>query len=72
MATVTRDALAAAAEVAELVEVGAYVPGSNPRADRGLRAAPPLIEFLKQPPNEISPSEKSWDQLAGILGEVAA
>lgn len=72
MATVTRDALAAAAEVAELVEVGAYVPGSNPRADRGLRAAPTLIEFLKQPPDEVSPSQTSWDRLASILGEVAA
>jgi flagellum-specific ATP synthase len=72
MATVTRDALAAAAEVAELVEVGAYVPGSNPRADRGLRAAPKLVEFLKQSPNEVTPKEASWDRLAAILGEVAA
>ncbi|MDH3228060.1 MAG: hypothetical protein OEM67_13370 [Thermoleophilia bacterium] len=72
MATATRDALAAAAEVAELVEVGAYVPGSNPRADRGLRAAPRLVEFLKQSPDESAPMEQSWDRLAGILQEVAA
>ncbi len=72
MATVTRDALAAAAEVSELVEVGAYVPGSNPRADRGLRSAPRLIEFLKQSPNEVTPKEEAWDRLATILQEVAA
>ncbi len=72
MATATRDALAAAAEVAELVEVGAYVPGSNPRADRGLRAAPKLVEFLKQSPDEAAPMDASWDRLAAILQEVAA
>lgn len=72
MATVTRDALAAAEEVSELVEVGAYVPGSNPRADRGLRAAPPIIEFLKQSPSDVTPSEASWDQLVAILEQVAA
>ncbi|PWG74772.1 EscN/YscN/HrcN family type III secretion system ATPase, partial [Enterococcus hirae] len=35
-ATAIRTALAAAEDVRDLVEVGAYVPGSNPEADRGL------------------------------------
>ena len=72
MATVTRDALAAAEEVSELVEVGAYVPGSNPRADRGLRAAPPIIDFLKQSPSDLTSSQDSWNRLVSILEQVAA
>ena len=66
VATTVRDALAAAAEVQELVEVGAYVPGSNPRADRGLRAAPQLVEFLKQRSGDLTGSELGWQALTDI------
>ena len=66
VATATRDALAAAAEVQELVEVGAYVAGSNPRADKGLRVAPQLVEFLKQRPTDLTSSERAWQALSDI------
>lgn len=66
IATVTRDALAAATEVQELVEVGAYVPGSNPRADKGLRVAPQIVEFLKQRPADLTTFERSWQALGEI------
>ncbi len=66
VATVTRDALAAAMEVQELVEVGAYVAGSNPRADKGLRVAPQIVEFLKQRSGDLTTFERSWQALADI------
>src|SRR5690606_39993822 len=49
-----RAALAAAEEVRDLVEVGAYVAGTNPAADKGLRLCPDLIEVFRQPPPEAS------------------
>lgn len=70
LATSVRDALAAAAEVQELVEVGAYVPGSNPRADRGLRAAPSLAEFLSQRPEDLTPDGESWHRLTELTRQV--
>ena len=61
--TAAQDALAAAEEVRELVEVGAYVPGTNPAADRGLAAKPGLVEFLRQASTEIVGFEDAWAQL---------
>jgi flagellum-specific ATP synthase len=66
LATAARDAMAAADEVRELVEVGAYVPGSNPAADRGLRAMPSLIEFLKQPAGAVTSFEDAWRSLEAL------
>ncbi len=66
LAAATRDALAAAAEVQELVEVGAYVPGSNPRADHGLRVSPAIIEFLTQTPRDLTSFDEAWNRLAAI------
>ena len=61
-----QDALAAAEEVRELVEVGAYVPGTNPAADRGLAAKPALVEFLRQPSNEVVSFDQAWSQLDAL------
>jgi flagellum-specific ATP synthase len=69
LVTAARGALAAAAEVQELVEVGAYVPGSNPRADRGLRATPAIIEFLSQRPDELTPFNHAWERLSSVCQE---
>jgi flagellum-specific ATP synthase len=63
-----RSALAAAEEVRDLVEVGAYVPGTNPEADRGLRLSPRLIDLFRQRPGERSDFEESWERLAEIVG----
>jgi flagellum-specific ATP synthase len=68
--TAAQDALAAAEEVRELVEVGAYVPGTNPAADRGLAAKPSLVEFLRQPSNEIVGFEDAWSQLDALRPQI--
>ena len=70
VATAIRAALAAAAEVQELVEVGAYVPGTNPRADRGLAASPRIIDFFRQRPDEIDGFEETWRALTELTRQM--
>ncbi|MFO0596301.1 MAG: FliI/YscN family ATPase [Myxococcaceae bacterium] len=52
LAAQARDALSAIKEAADLLEVGAYVAGSNPRVDRALPIIGTLNAFLKQRPGE--------------------
>lgn len=66
LVTAAQDSLAAAEEVRELVEVGAYVPGTNPAADRGLTVKPALVEFLRQGSNEIVGFDDAWQQLEAL------
>ena len=47
-----RELLAAYRESADLIEVGAYVSGSNPRVDRAVRCNASLRAFLRQAPDE--------------------
>lgn len=54
VAAEARRALAAAESVRDLVEVGAYAPGSNPEADWGLAVAPGLVELCLQGTAEVS------------------
>ena len=74
----SKDQLAVAAEARELLAVhhqnqdminlGAYVAGSNPSVDRSIKLNPALTGFLKQGVSEdVAPAE-AWRQLATILG----
>jgi flagellum-specific ATP synthase len=65
-----RNAMAAADEVRELVEVGAYVPGSNPAADRGMLALPQLTEFMRQDASQVTGYEAAWDDLEKLRSVV--
>src|SRR5437660_1820261 len=65
-ATALRRALAAAEDVRDLVEVGAYVPGTNPTADLGLAAADDISSFLQQDMLEAAPFEGTRERLARI------
>lgn len=65
-----RAALAAAEEVRDLVEVGAYVPGTNPRADKGLAAAPGLIDFFRQSSGDLIDAEVSGAALEQLTQEL--
>ncbi len=66
-----RRAMAAAEEVRDLVEVGAYVPGTNAEADAGLAVNPALIEFCKQDVDELSAFPSTFDALSRALGNSA-
>lgn len=63
----TRDALAALAESSDLVDVGAYVAGSNPRVDNALAVRSTLQGFLRQEPNERSEYTQTLDALQVAL-----
>ncbi len=69
LARQAREVLAAYRDAADLVEVGAYVAGSNPRVDRALRCIEPLRAFLRQGPAERSRLEETLGQLARVLAQ---
>jgi flagellum-specific ATP synthase len=52
LAQETREILAAYRETADLIEVGAYVAGTNPRVDRALRCINEVNAVLRQGPDE--------------------
>ncbi len=52
LASTVRDVLSAYREAADLIEVGAYQAGSDPRVDRALQVIGTLNAFLKQAPEE--------------------
>ncbi len=52
----------------DLINVGAYVPGSNPRLDEAVRRIEGIMAFLRQDDREVS----SWDAtLAGLRKAVS-
>ncbi|MCC6408118.1 MAG: FliI/YscN family ATPase [Planctomycetes bacterium] len=62
-----RELLAAYREGRDLVEIGAYKPGTNPRLDMALRLMPALQIFLRQGQREPS----SLDETVALLGAIA-
>lgn len=63
-----RAALAAYAEVEDLIRVGAYVPGNSEKTDRAIALRPIIERFLRQTPGEYS----SWQETEHLLLEVGA
>jgi flagellum-specific ATP synthase len=70
LARTARQLLAARRDVRELVEIGAYVAGTNPTADRALALWPSLQAFLQQGIDEQLACTDAWQQLATALEPV--
>ncbi|MCU1659525.1 MAG: ATPase, FliI/YscN family [Pseudonocardiales bacterium] len=66
-----RQLIDARKDVKELVEIGAYVAGTNPAADRALSLWPSLETFLQQDLHDITAASTSWAALADLLGGAA-
>ena len=66
-----RKLLAARRDVKSLVEIGAYVGGTNADADRALALWPSLEGFLQQDLHDLPGADVSWGALAGVLGGAA-
>jgi flagellum-specific ATP synthase len=66
MATRLRRLMAAHREARELIDVGAYVPGSNPEVDLARAAMPAIDAFLRQRVDEVVDAGQSWAQLAAL------
>jgi flagellum-specific ATP synthase len=62
-----RRLLAAEREVKDLVEIGAYAPGTNPDADRALALSAEIRSFLCQDMDEVAPAADSWARLGALV-----
>ncbi len=66
-ASTLRSVLAARREVQDLIDVGAYVPGTNPLVDAALANAEPIRAFLTQRMDDVTPAEVAWHRLAALV-----
>jgi FliI/YscN family ATPase len=64
-----RDLLATYRDSRDLVAIGAYVAGTDPRIDRALQARPALLRFLQQARGERSPRAET---MRALVASVAA
>ncbi len=62
-----RDALAALEEAKDLINIGAYVPGSNPRVDRALELRDRINAFLRQPVEERADFSETRERLISLF-----
>jgi flagellum-specific ATP synthase len=62
-----REALAAHREVEDLLNIGAYVPGSNPRVDQALRHLEGILGFLRQGIAEGTDYRATLEHLARLV-----
>jgi flagellum-specific ATP synthase len=67
-ATELRALLAAHRDAKDLIEIGAYVPGTNPTVDRSVVLKGAIDGFLRQGIHEITPTDQAWDHLLAVLG----
>ncbi len=66
---VIRDAMFAYQQARDLINIGAYVAGSNPQIDRALRLQPHIQRFLRQKPDSPTALHDSLQYLAAIATE---
>jgi flagellum-specific ATP synthase len=62
-----RRIMAAGRDVRELVEIGAYVPGTNPDADLGRELEPQINAFLRQDMSDVTDAATAWAALRTLL-----
>lgn len=65
----TRDVLATYRDAEDLITIGAYQPGQNPKVDQAVALIEPVTAFLKQKADEGSSMQDSWQQLLGIYDD---
>jgi flagellum-specific ATP synthase len=63
-----RRLLAAYREAKDLIEIGAYVAGTNPLVDRAIELREAMDGFLRQDVFETTPASEAWAWLARIVG----
>jgi flagellum-specific ATP synthase len=68
-ATELRRMMAAYREVRELVEIGAYVPGTNPEADRATAVWSEITAFLRQGLDERVTADDAWHALRALIAQ---
>jgi FliI/YscN family ATPase len=64
-----REALATYQGSEDLINLGAYIAGSNPHLDAAIRLRPKIVDFLRQRPDEWSTSEDMLARMEAIVGK---
>lgn len=64
-----RDVLASYAEAEDLINIGAYVKGSNPKIDYAISKIEAITEFLRQGFNETTTLKISLEKLGAVLSD---
>jgi flagellum-specific ATP synthase len=67
-----REWLAAWRESEDLIQLGAYVRGTNPVADAAIDRMPEIRRFLRQASGEGTPLERTVERLIGLATDTAA
>ena len=70
LAADVRALLAAHRDARDLVDIGAYVPGSNALVDRALRLKGGIDGFLRQSIHETTTADSAWQHLQHVLQEM--
>jgi FliI/YscN family ATPase len=65
-ATKLRRALAAYRDAEDLIQLGAYVSGSNPVLDTSIRFRPELLDFLQQSHTATTPLEETLSRMESL------
>jgi flagellum-specific ATP synthase len=67
-ATEMRRLLAAYRDARDLIEIGAYVTGTNPLVDRAIELREAMDGFLRQELHDLTPAPDAWARLAQLVG----
>jgi FliI/YscN family ATPase len=65
-ATKIREALSTHERSEDLINLGAYASGANPKLDAAIRFRPQLLDFLKQSSEEESPFDRTMAELSAL------
>ena len=68
-ASAARKHLATYEKARDLINIGAYVTGSDPEIDSALKVMPTLTNFLQQNMREVTPFEDTLNTLLGMQSE---
>jgi flagellum-specific ATP synthase len=63
-----REVMSTYEDMAELIRLGAYRRGSDPKVDEAIELYPRIENFLTQTPREHTSLEKGYDMLSEVLG----
>jgi FliI/YscN family ATPase len=69
-ATKMRRALAAYRDAEDLIQLGAYVSGSNPLLDTSIRLRPELMDFLQQNHTATTPLEETLSRMESLAARL--
>ena len=66
-----REALALYHDSQDLIQLGAYAAGSNPKLDTAIRTRPEILSFLKQDSRTYSSRQETLQRLGKLAGALA-